>query len=66
MAYALNARNQVTLPHLICVALGVKPGDEIDYEVQLDGRIFITASSSRQLPHNTLNIQPLPARTRGQ
>jgi antitoxin component of MazEF toxin-antitoxin module len=64
MAYTLNTRNQVKLPHNICAALGVKPGDEIDYQIQLDGSVFITASSSQKLPQYRLKNQPSSAHQR--
>jgi bifunctional DNA-binding transcriptional regulator/antitoxin component of YhaV-PrlF toxin-antitoxin module len=62
MSFALNARNQVTLPNHICLALGVKPGDEIDYEISLDGEVFLKPSSPQQQQKSKLKIQQLPTK----
>jgi antitoxin PrlF len=41
MGYALTTKSQVTVPKAVRLALGVKPGQEIDYEVQANGQVLM-------------------------
>jgi antitoxin PrlF len=41
MGYALTTKSQVTVPKAVRQALGVQPGQEIDYEVKADGQVLI-------------------------
>jgi antitoxin PrlF len=41
MAYALTTKSQVTVPKSIRLALGVQPGQEIDYEVKPNGQVIM-------------------------
>jgi antitoxin PrlF len=41
MGYALTTKSQVTVPKAVRLALGVQPGQEIDYEVKPDGQVLI-------------------------
>ncbi len=41
MGYALTTKSQVTVPKAVRQALGVEPGQEIDYEVQANGKVLI-------------------------
>lgn len=39
MAYTLTSKSQVTVPKAVRHALGVGPGQAIDYEIEADGRV---------------------------
>jgi antitoxin PrlF len=41
MAYALTTKSQVTVPKAVRLALGVQPGQEIDYEVKPNGQVIM-------------------------
>jgi antitoxin PrlF len=41
MAYALTTKSQVTVPKAVRQALGVLPGQEIDYEVKPNGQVIM-------------------------
>ncbi|MDO5624894.1 MAG: type II toxin-antitoxin system PrlF family antitoxin [Pseudomonadota bacterium] len=41
MPYALTSKSQVTVPKAVRQALGVGPGESVDYEVQADGRVLM-------------------------
>ncbi len=41
MGYALTTKSQVTVPKAVRHALGVGPGQEVDYEVQPDGKVLM-------------------------
>ena len=41
MPYALTSKSQVTVPKAVRKALGVGPGESVDYEVQADGRVIM-------------------------
>jgi antitoxin PrlF len=41
MAYALTTKSQVTVPKAVRLALGVLPGQEIDYEVKPNGQVIM-------------------------
>lgn len=41
MGYALTSKSQVTVPKAARVALGVGPGQEIDYDVRTDGTVVM-------------------------
>jgi antitoxin PrlF len=41
MAYALTTKSQVTVPKAVRIALGVQPGQEIDYEVKPNGQVIM-------------------------
>ncbi|NJM43359.1 MAG: AbrB/MazE/SpoVT family DNA-binding domain-containing protein [Brachymonas sp.] len=41
MGYALTTKSQVTVPKAVRQALGVQPGQEIDYEVQANGQVLM-------------------------
>ncbi|QTD43995.1 type II toxin-antitoxin system PrlF family antitoxin [Ottowia testudinis] len=50
MPYTLTSKSQVTVPKAVRKALGVGPGESVDYEVQTDGRVlmFPVKSQARQ------------------
>jgi antitoxin PrlF len=41
MGYALTSKSQVTIPKAVRQALGIGPGQEVDYEVQPGGKVLI-------------------------
>jgi antitoxin PrlF len=41
MGYALTTKSQVTVPKAVRQALGVLPGQEIDYEVKPNGQVIM-------------------------
>jgi antitoxin PrlF len=41
MGYALTTKSQVTVPKAVRQALGVLPGQEIDYEVKPNGEVIM-------------------------
>jgi antitoxin PrlF len=41
MGYALTTKSQVTVPKAVRQALGIGPGEEVDYEVQANGRVVM-------------------------
>ena len=41
MGYALTTKSQVTVPKAVRQALGVGPGQQIDYKVQKDGKVVM-------------------------
>jgi antitoxin PrlF len=41
MGYALTTKSQVTVPKAVRLALGVLPGQEIDYEVKANGQVIM-------------------------
>jgi antitoxin PrlF len=41
MGYALTTKSQVTVPKAARIALGVGPGQEIDYEVLANGTVVM-------------------------
>lgn len=41
MGYALTTKSQVTVPKAVRLALGVLPGQEIDYEVKANGQVLM-------------------------
>ncbi len=41
MGYALTTKSQVTVPKAVRQALGVLPGQEIDYEVKANGQVLM-------------------------
>jgi antitoxin PrlF len=45
MGYALTSKSQVTIPKSIRLALGVGPGEEIDYKVQKNGNVLMLAAT---------------------
>jgi antitoxin PrlF len=53
MGYALTSKSQVTVPKAVRQALGVSPGQEIDYEVQPGGKVLIfPVKKSEKLQEN--------------
>ena len=47
MSYALTQKSQVTVPKAVRLALGVGPGQAIDYEVLPDGRVIMVAAAPK-------------------
>lgn len=41
MGYALTTKSQVTVPKAVRLALGVLPGQEIDYKVKANGQVIM-------------------------
>lgn len=41
MGYALTTKSQVTVPKAVRQALGVLPGQEIDYQVKANGQVVM-------------------------
>jgi antitoxin PrlF len=41
MGYALTTKSQVTVPKAVRQALGIGPGQEVDYEVQANGKVLM-------------------------
>lgn len=41
MGYALTTKSQVTVPKAIRLVLGIEPGQEVDYEVQANGKVHM-------------------------
>ena len=41
MAYALTVKGQVTIPKRVRDALGLKPGDLVDFVMDDDGRVVV-------------------------
>jgi antitoxin PrlF len=41
MGYALTTKSQVTVPKAVRLALGVQPGQEIDYLVKPNGQVLM-------------------------
>jgi antitoxin PrlF len=41
MGYALTTKSQVTVPKAVRLALGIGPGQEVDYEVQANGKVLM-------------------------
>jgi antitoxin PrlF len=50
MGYALTTKSQVTVPKAVRKALGVEPGQEIDYEVKPNGQVFIFPVKKAEVP----------------
>jgi AbrB family looped-hinge helix DNA binding protein len=50
MGYALTTKSQVTVPKAVRKALGVEPGQEIDYEVKPNGQVFIFSVKKAEVP----------------
>jgi antitoxin PrlF len=41
MGYALTTKSQVTVPKAVRMALGIGPGEEVDYQVQANGKVLM-------------------------
>jgi antitoxin PrlF len=50
MAYALTTKSQVTVPKAVRLALGVLPGQEIDYEVKPNGQVIMFPVKKPSVP----------------
>ena len=50
MPYALTQKSQVTVPKAVRQALGVEPGQSVDYEVLADGRVVMVAAPTPRQP----------------
>ena len=50
MGYTLTAKNQVTVPKAVQLALGVKPGQMIDYDIKPDGTVIMFAVKQPSVP----------------
>ncbi len=48
MSYALTQKSQVTVPKAVRQALGVGPGQSVDYEVLPDGRVMMVAAEPKR------------------
>lgn len=40
-----DSRGRLTLPKELLDGLGVKPGDKLDFDLQMDGAVIVTAAS---------------------
>ncbi len=50
MSYVLTAKNQITVPKAVQLALGVKPGQKIDYDIKPDGTVIMFAVKQPSVP----------------
>jgi antitoxin PrlF len=50
MGYALTTKSQVTVPKAVRQALGVLPGQEIDYEVKANGQVLMFPVKKPSMP----------------
>ncbi len=50
MGYALTTKSQVTVPKAVRQALGVLPGQEIDYEVKANGQVIMFPVKKPSVP----------------
>ncbi|TAG25047.1 MAG: AbrB/MazE/SpoVT family DNA-binding domain-containing protein [Burkholderiales bacterium] len=50
MGYALTTKSQVTVPKAVRQALGVLPGQEIDYEVKANGQVLMFPVKKPNVP----------------
>lgn len=48
MSYTLTQKSQVTVPKAVRQALGVEPGQSVDYEVLPDGRVLMVAAEPKR------------------
>ncbi len=51
MSYVLTAKNQITVPKAVQLALGVKPGQKIDYDIKPDGTVIMFAVKQPSVPN---------------
>jgi antitoxin PrlF len=52
MGYALTTKSQVTVPKAIRQALGVGPGEEVDYQIQPDGKVLMFPVNKKAAQEN--------------
>jgi len=50
MANALTVKGQVTIPKRVRDALGLKPGDRVDFVLGDDGRVTLQAAAQAEPP----------------
>ena len=43
MGYILTAKNQITVPKAVQLALDVTPGQKVDYDIKPDGMVIMFA-----------------------
>jgi antitoxin PrlF len=48
MANALTVKGQVTIPKRVRDALGLKPGDEVDFIVNEEGKVMVCRAGAEQ------------------
>ncbi len=65
MAYALTTKSQVTVPKAVRLALGVLPGQEIDYEVKPNGQVIMFPVKKPSLPEENPFLKWIGAGTSG-
>ena len=57
MTPALTIKSQVTVPKAVRLALGVQPGQEIDYEIKPNGQVLMFPVKKPNLPEENPFLQ---------